>query len=237
MPETTLLLVRCFAARHPADKAVVSGVLHCQKYACGQPGQSGDEGAGQGVAGFCDFCGHEVNAHGIENGLGAGHGDGGDPSAQGICAGVLVNVQEQAGGCGGGEHFHNGQGHQLAGKSDAGGEMADDPGNKVEKSGGAKDSHGYHQADEGGHDLDDGEKTISRADDKIVVYADFLQDAVGNDGKDQEGDDKIRYVEEQLHEKPHFFERCSLIFMRKEGMFRTFSVIVMILKIQFVSTE
>ena len=37
--------------------------------------------------------------------------------------------------------------------------------------------------------------------------------------------------------KPHFFERCSLIFMRKKGVFRTFSVIVMILKIQFVSTE
>ena len=28
--------------------------------------------------------------------------------------------------------------------------------------------------------------------------------------------------------KPHFFERCSLIFMRKKGVFRTFSVIVMI---------
>ena len=174
----------------------LSGVMHCQEYARGQPGQGGDQGSGQGVAGFCDFCGHKIDAHGVENGFGAGHGDGGNPAAQGICAGILINVQQQAGGGGGGKHFHDGQGHQFPGKPDACGEMSDNPGDKVEKSGGAQDSNGDHQADERRHDPDNGEKSVSRTDDEIVVYADVLQDAVGYDGKDQEGDDKVGYVQE-----------------------------------------
>ena len=108
----------------------------------------------------------------------------------------MVSVQEQAGGCGGGKHFHNGQGHQFSGKTDSGAEMSDDLGDKVEKSGCAQDSYGYHQADECGHDFDNGEKTISSSDDEIVVYIDFTQNAVGYDGEDQEGDDKIGYVQE-----------------------------------------
>lgn len=73
--------------------------------------------------------------------------------------------------------------------------MSDDGGNKIQKAGGTEDSYGHHQADECGHDLNDGEKTAACSFDKIVVYVCFLQNAVGYDGKNQEGDDKIGYVQ------------------------------------------
>ena len=69
-------------------------LLHssCKDNAGDQPGQSGQKGAGQSVSRFGDFGSHEVDAHGVKNGFGAGHGDGGYETEAGVSAVFFENV-------------------------------------------------------------------------------------------------------------------------------------------------
>lgn len=64
----------------------------CKNHAGGQPGQSGQKGAGQSVSRFGNFGSHEVDAHGVKNGFGAGHGDGGYETEAGVSAVFFENV-------------------------------------------------------------------------------------------------------------------------------------------------
>ena len=97
----------------------LSGSNHhiCQDNACGQPCEGCQECAGKSVAGFGDFCTHKVDAHGIKNSFGTGHGDGRDQPGERVRTGFFVYVQQKPGGSGGGKHFYNGEGNELAGKS------------------------------------------------------------------------------------------------------------------------
>ncbi len=81
----------------------------CQHNTCGESGKGGNHGAGEGIAGFSDMRGHKVDAHGIENRLGAAHGNRGDESDAGICPIFFESVQQKPGSCGGGKHFYDGQ--------------------------------------------------------------------------------------------------------------------------------
>lgn len=94
---------------------------------CGRCQQS----AGQCVAGFCDFGGHKVYAHGIKDGFRTGHRDRGNQSQIRVRSIFFENIQKKPCGCRGGEHFHKGKRDKGAGKSDVCGKMSDNPGDKV----------------------------------------------------------------------------------------------------------
>ena len=47
-------------------------------------GEGGEQGSGQGVAGFGYFCGHEIDGHGVKDGFCTAHADGSDGADEGI---------------------------------------------------------------------------------------------------------------------------------------------------------
>lgn len=80
--------------------------------------------------------------------------------------------------------------------------MADQGGEEVEETGGAQDTDGDHEADQGGHDLYDCEEPAFGSFDEIVVYVRFHQDSIGDDGEYDKGNDKVCDIKKKLHEIP-----------------------------------
>ena len=78
----------------------MGGGLHkvCYDGAGDDAGESGQEGAGEGVSGFLDFGGYVVDAEGIEDSFGAAEDEGSGQAGGGVGAVLFVEVEEETGG-------------------------------------------------------------------------------------------------------------------------------------------
>ena len=78
----------------------MGGGLHkvCYDGAGDDAGESGQEGAGEGVSGFLDFGGYVVDAEGIEDSFGAAEDEGSGQADGGVGAVLFVEVEEETGG-------------------------------------------------------------------------------------------------------------------------------------------
>ena len=78
----------------------MGGGLHkvCYDGAGDDAGESGQEGAGEGVSGFLDFGGYVVDAEGIEDSFGAAEDEGSGQAGGGVGAVLFVEVEEKTGG-------------------------------------------------------------------------------------------------------------------------------------------
>lgn len=110
-------------------------------------GQGGQEGAGEGVAGFLDFSGYVVDAQGVEDGFGAAQDEGGGQTGGGVGAVLFVEVEEEAGGGAGGEHFYDGERNQGGGETGGFQDVFEEGRESVQEAGGAQDPHTGHQTD------------------------------------------------------------------------------------------
>ena len=127
----------------------MGGGLHkvCYDGAGDDAGESGQEGAGEGVSGFLDFGGYVIDAECVEDGFGAAEDEGGGQTGGGVGTVLFVEVEEETGGGAGGEHFYDGEGNQ--GRGEAGGfqKVFEEGCEGIQEAGGTQDPHTGHQAD------------------------------------------------------------------------------------------
>ena len=127
----------------------MGGGLHkvCYDGAGDDAGESGQEGAGEGVSGFLNFGGYVVDAERVEDGFGAAEDEGSGQAGGGVGAVLFVEVEEETGGGAGGEHFYDGEGNQ--GRGEAGGfqKVFEEGCEGIQEAGGTQDPCTGHQTD------------------------------------------------------------------------------------------
>lgn len=127
----------------------MGGGLHkvCYDGAGCDAGESGQEGAGEGVSGFLDFGGYVVDAECVEDGFGAAEDEGSGQAGGGVGAVLFVEVEEETGGGAGGEHFYDGEGNQGGGEAGGFQKVFEEGCEGIQEAGGTQDPHAGHQTD------------------------------------------------------------------------------------------
>ena len=168
-----------------------------QHHAGGDTGEGAEQSARQRPAGLRHLCGQEIDAHGIEHGLGATHHDRRGQADAGIRSIGFINVQSQRSGCRGRKQANDGERDQLYWKMQQFRRPRQAVRRKIQEAGRPQHPHRRHKPYQRREDLQNCPDSVRGSGDKLVIDMYLLRQRISHNIENDNGYDKVRDIIEK----------------------------------------